>query len=172
MANNDFAKGFSPLWQPHAKVLVLGTLPSVKSLEQQQYYGHPQNAFWPIMASLFQFDSGRDYVARCAALTKAGIAVWDVLAAAERPGSLDADIKRESIQANPLNALVTQLPQLKLIAFNGQAAAKLFKQHVSFRADSALASLPKKVMPSTSPAYAAMTRDEKRERWSTLLEYL
>lgn len=166
------AKGFAPLWAPHARVLILGTLPSVKSLQAQQYYGHPQNAFWPVMAALLGFDADLPYAQRCRALTQAGVAVWDVLAAAERPGSLDADIRRDTVQANSLHELALQLPQLRCLVFNGQGASKLFKQHVLLPADSPLARLPRLELPSTSPAYAAMKRDEKRARWSTLLSYL
>lgn len=172
MPDYRLASGFAPLWQPHARVLILGTLPSVKSLQTQQYYGHPRNAFWPMMASLLNFDAKLPYAERCRAMTQAGIAVWDVLAAAERPGSLDADIKRDTVTANPLAEWVAVLPDLQCIAFNGQAAAKLFKRHVSVPSSSRLATLPTHVMPSTSPAYAAMKPDEKRAQWATLLRYL
>ena len=125
-----------------------------------------------MMASLLGFDAHLPYAERCEAMTQAGIAVWDVLAAAERPGSLDADIKRDTVTANPLAEWVAALPDLQCIAFNGQAAAKLFKRHVPVPASSPLASLPTYVMPSTSPAYAAMKPDEKRARWATLLSHL
>lgn len=169
MAASDFAKGFAPLWQPHAKVLVLGTLPSVKSLAAQQYYGHPQNAFWPIMAELLGFDPALPYAERCRLIVQAGVAVWDVLAAAERPGSLDADIRRDTVIANPIDDLVKQSSALRAVYFNGQGAAKMFRRHVSPHAREPLLQLPKHTLPSTSPAYAAMKRDEKTKQWATLL---
>ena len=92
--------GFAPIVAPDASVLVLGSLPSRKSLAQRQYYGHPQNAFWRIMGDLFGAGPTQAYDARKEILMHNGIAVWDVLAASIRPGSLDASIDADTARAN------------------------------------------------------------------------
>ena len=154
--------GFAPILGDLPRVLVLGTLPSVKSVEKQQYYGHPQNGFWRIMATLV--NAHGDYAARREAVKNARIAVWDVLAASVRPGSMDADIDLATARANPLAELVDAEPDIALVCFNGQKARQLFDRFVgatSLRDGVRLATLP-----STSPAYASMTLADKTRRWA------
>lgn len=164
---NEADVGFAPILGENPRVLVLGTLPSQRSLAAQQYYGHPQNAFWWIMSELFGFSYELPYEERTAHVRSAGIAVWDVIRAAVRPGSMDADIEASSVEANDFTTLLAQQPSLRLLAFNGQAAQKLFKKHVNaaWTGESLL-------LPSTSPAYAAMTRNEKLIRWQALCRIL
>lgn len=157
--------GFPPIIGEAPRVLVLGTLPSVKSVERQQYYGHPQNGFWKIMATLV--NAHGDYAARQSALVDARIAVWDVLAASVRPGSMDADIDLTTARANPVAELVAAEPGMALVCFNGQKARALFDRFVGatrLREGVKLATLP-----STSPAYAAMPLAEKTRRWAEAL---
>src|SRR5210317_1751806 len=94
------SEGFAPVARGDARVLVLGSLPGARSIAEQQYYAHPQNAFWPIMRELFMIDG--DYAARCDQLRENGIALWDVLRSSVRPGSMDADIQLGSAVANDL----------------------------------------------------------------------
>jgi len=161
-------QGFAPLAGPAARVLVLGSMPGVASLRRQQYYAHPRNAFWPIAATLCGFDAQADYARRVAALTAAGVALWDVVQACERPGSLDADIAAASVVPNDFEAFLRAHPGIVRIGFNGAKAAALYRRHVL----PGLAigrSLEYLDLPSTSPAHAAMSRDDKLAAWRRAL---
>ena len=115
---------FAPVVDAHTRVLVLGSLPGDASLAQQQYYGHKQNAFWRLMAQVTGVDlPALAYPARLEALAAAGIGLWDVIAEAERDGSLDTAIRARA--NNDLSALLASLPALHTIAFNGGTAARL-----------------------------------------------
>ncbi len=157
--------GFPPILGRAPRVLVLGTLPSRKSLEKQQYYGHPQNAFWKIMAALVGASGA--YTERCSVLAEHGIAVWDVLARSVRPGSMDADIDLATAVANPLADLVATNDSLGLVCFNGRKARQLFDRLVGV--DAFDRPLEFVTLPSTSPAFAAMSLDEKISRWREAL---
>lgn len=153
------AEGFPPILGAEPRILILGSLPSRQSLDKRQYYGHPQNAFWTIMQLLVGAEGC--YVERCAALVAAGIAVWDVLARAERPGSMDADIDIGSAVANPLSEFLDREASIVRVAFNGRAAESMFHRFVPGPGRP----LNFVRLPSTSPAYASMTFAEKTERW-------
>lgn len=167
---DDLTEGLPPISGPRIHTLILGSLPSRKSLELGEYYGHPRNAFWPIMGRLF--DAGRElpYEERKTRLVAAGIGVWDVLQSSVRPGSLDASIDVDSATANDFETFFAAHESITRIAFNGRAAAKLFAAKVT-RNDARIASgceqLP---LPSTSPASAAMRFEEKLARWSIVGE--
>jgi hypoxanthine-DNA glycosylase len=120
--------GFPPISSPSAPVLVLGSLPGRLSLERGEYYANPQNAFWKIIATRVP-DLPTDYAGRVGALVHHGIALWDVLAAATRSGSLDAAIAKDAIPNN-FRALYHAHPEIRLIGFNGATAAKLYARHV------------------------------------------
>lgn len=163
--STDITSGFAPILGKDPRVLVLGTLPSQMSLKKHQYYGHPQNGFWKIMRVLV--DAEGSYTDRSAAVIKAGIAIWDVLKASHRPGSMDADIDMSSAEANPLVELVNDETSIELICFNGQKSRQLFDRLVdtnNIRQGVRLESLP-----STSPAYASMSLAEKTRRWAAAL---
>lgn len=159
--------GLAPIANRSARALILGSMPSERSLERQQYYGHPQNAFWPIMARLFDFDPQLDYTKRCSAVKAAGLAIWDVVRACVRPGSLDAAIDRTTVQVNDFDRFLQQHRSLRAIFFNGAGAETLFKRHCRHIMEDGR--LPVQRLPSTSPAHAAMTRDQKYEQWRTAL---
>ena len=160
--------GFSPIIPPNPKILILGTMPSVVSLEEAFYYAHPRNAFWPIIAS-FAGHSLESIEEKKRACDQLGIYLWDVLQACERQGSLDLAIQAPS--ANDFERVFNTFPDLKAVAFNGQAAEKLFKKEVLKKQ-----SLPDELLfvslPSTSPAYAAMSLDDKRDLWQEKLSHL
>jgi hypoxanthine-DNA glycosylase len=160
--------GFPPILGDQPEVLILGTMPSVASLQAQQYYGHPRNAFWWIMAQLFHFDHELPYPARVEHLKQNRVAVWDVIDSCHRPGSLDSRIDQETVNANDFADLFAGLPSLKLLAFNGQTAEKLFKQHVG----SEVWSGTRITLPSTSPAHASKTREQKLLHWSQIKTYI
>jgi len=160
---SEFARGFPPVVGVAPQVLVLGSLPGRASIAAGQYYAMPRNAFWSVMADLCGAGPELDYAARLDRLTAAGIALWDVLHAAERPGSLDAAIVTASEQANDIAALIRRHRSIRVIAFNGKTAAVLFRRHIApvlARDDLSFVSLP-----STSPAHAAMNRETKIRHW-------
>lgn len=152
---------FAPIAKEDAHILILGSMPGVKSLEEQQYYAHPRNAFWPIMANLFDFDLNLDYTAKCQKLLEHKVAVWDVLKSCQRQGSLDQHIEPDSMVANDFNAFLKQHSQVQRIFFNGGKAEQVFKHHV-FPTLNVEQPLTFQLLPSTSPAHAAMSLNEKQ----------
>ena len=160
------AIGFAPAVTAETRVLILGSLPGVASLAAAQYYAHPRNSFWPIMSELTQKPLvGMDYALRLKALNEGGVGLWDVLASAERSGSLDAAIKSE--EAADLLGLVGTLPALQAIGFNGAKSAKVGRRILQGRVgDVALIDLP-----SSSPAHARPLA-EKVEQWQVLSPFL
>jgi hypoxanthine-DNA glycosylase len=159
--------GFGPIAGADARVLILGSAPSVRSLELQQYYGHARNAFWPIMLSLFGSGAALDYPARIKLLIDARVAVWDVLHALERPGSLDARIVSASAVPNDIGGFLAVHPDVTDVFFNGLAAQTLFRRHVApgLVLDPAMTF---QLLPSTSPAHAAMSFEMKLQAWSAV----
>jgi len=149
---------------PDARVLVLGSMPGAASLRLQQYYAHPRNAFWPIAAAVFGFDAAAAYERRVAALKAAGVALWDVLQACDRDGSLDADIDPATVEINDFAAFFRAHPGIMKVCLNGAAAAALYRRRVMPRVTPA--QRPQTViLPSTSPAHAAMSQAEKLLIW-------
>ena len=156
-------RSFDWLAAPCARVLIVGSMPGIASLQQQQYYAHPRNAFWPIMQQIFGWPD-LDYAGRCQALINEKIALWDVLRSCRRRGSLDSDIENSSLDINNFQVFFSQHPDISRILFNGGKAAQLFQQHVNMPANINLQQLP-----STSPAHAAMSFQVKLEKWQTAL---
>ena len=158
--------GFPPVVGPNPRVLILGSMPSVKSLAAAEYYAHPRNAFWRIQAALFEEEWTACYALRIARLKAHGIALWDSAESCVRPGSLDSAITKPS--PTPVPALLAAQPTIRCVAFNGRAAEKLFlKFHGRPDARVALLSLP-----STSPAAAAHSFEEKLAQWRGILAFL
>ena len=182
--------GLAPVIAPGARPLILGSMPGAASLRRGEYYAHPRNAFWPIMERLFAHDAGPgdvspgatrlDYEARVAVLLEARVAVWDVLRAAERPGSLDADIS--SPVANDIAAFFARHPAVRTVFFNGTKARALWARHVAPAlpaglearevVSALLAGLDLRLvtLPSTSPANAALTFADKLAAWHVVRE--
>lgn len=163
---NDQVQGFAPVAAAGARVLVLGSMPGVASLRQGRYYAHPRNAFWPIAAHVFGFDPGLEYALRLQALQAAGVALWDVLQACERPGSLDADIRRDTLVANDFATFLERHPAIVRVCFNGAKAAALYRRHVL---PGLAAPLEYMDLPSTSPAHAAASFERKLAAWNGAL---
>jgi double-stranded uracil-DNA glycosylase len=156
---------FAPIGAHKPRVLILGSLPGKASLEANQYYAHPRNAFWPIVCDVFEFDSKLAYPDRIEALAQRDVALWDVVQSAVRPGSLDSAMRPETISTNDLTHLITQ-KQLRVIALNGAAAAKLFRKQALTTHAAVLE------LPSTSPAHAMMSLAHKLQAWRKLGSYL
>jgi hypoxanthine-DNA glycosylase len=141
----------------------------VKSLEMHEYYAQAYNAFWRIMGELFDAGPAYDYSTRLQRLRVRGIAVWDVLAAGEREGSLDASIVPQSIVVNDFNAFFERHPRIRLICFNGNTAAGLFRRKVVPGLAARWAAIETQALPSTSPAYASLRFEQKLQRWAAVL---
>jgi hypoxanthine-DNA glycosylase len=149
-------------------VLILGSLPGRLSLEMQQYYAQPRNTFWKLLGRLYGFEAQQPYADRLSALNGHGVAVWDVCAAAHRPGSLDADISDESVIANDFGSFLLHHPRIHTIFFNGQKAATLYGQRVLPGLPPPLQALNYVILPSSSPAHAAVPFSVKLRRWSAV----
>ncbi len=157
---------FPPFTDENTRLLILGSLPGDASLKAAQYYAHPQNGFWRLIGGVI----GREihalpYPERLDALKAAGVGLWDVIASAERPGSLDAAIR--SPQAADLRGLIAGLPALKAVAFNGATAAKGGRRILNDVPGLSLIDLP-----SSSPAHATRSLSEKAESWAILKTFL
>jgi TDG/mug DNA glycosylase family protein len=153
--------GFPPIESPESKILILGTGPSVRSLQKQQYYGHERNAFWPIMAALLG-GSIETYEQKWDLLLGHDIALWDVLAKFERKGSSDAAYTRSV--ANDIRAFLTEHVQIDRVFFNGQKAQSLYRKLIAYEP----VGVRFCVLPSTSPAYT-LPFQEKCMRWQEAL---
>lgn len=156
---------FPYLAHSSATTLILGSMPGIKSLDENQYYAHPRNAFWKIMSSVLGFDINLSYPERCQQLTQNNIALWDVMQHCERDGSLDSAIIEDSIVPNNFHQFFEKHPRITHIGFNGRKAEHAFQRYV----------LPELIdshtleftnLPSTSPAYASMKFEEKLAIWS------
>jgi len=165
-------ESFPPQVAPGCALLLLGTAPSVRSLELGQSYGHRFNLFWPFMGALFDAGPELAYAERIARLQRIGIGIWDVLQCCERPGSLDSSIVRASEVPNDIPGLLAAQPTIRAIGLNGGRAQQSFRRHVEPRLDAALrARVTLLDLPSTSPANASMSRAAKLERWQVLRDW-
>ncbi len=160
--------GFPPVIGIQPRVLILGSMPGVASLTAQQYYAMPRNAFWPIMGELFGAGFEMAYAQRLELLMDYQIALWDVLGSCVRPGSLDASIEHHTVAANDFADLLANHTTVSNIFFNGKKAAEMFRRHVVPALDSAAAGICHTTLPSTSPAHATLSFDEKLAAWSII----
>ena len=156
--------GLPPVVGAGTRVLVLGSFPGAASLAARQYYGHARNQFWPILAALWPQhplpDRGH-YAARCDWLLARGLGLWDVYAACERQGSLDASIRNARV--NDFAGLRAQAPRLAAIAHNGGESYK----HARHTAGLGVAVHR---LPSTSPANASWRFERKLAAWRAVFE--
>lgn len=158
-------QSFPSLSNPDAEVLLLGTMPGAMSLTLNEYYGHPRNHFWKLLATVFGEAIPTEYHLKKEMLVRNNIAVWDVLQACERQGSLDSAIMKEV--PNDFAEFLENHPNIKLIAFNGQKAASFFKKHVRTNKEYIFV-----ILPSTSPANAGKSFEEKLKEWKVIRNYL
>ncbi|PIF46585.1 hypoxanthine-DNA glycosylase [Chryseobacterium sp. 52] len=155
---------FPPIIDHQSKILILGSIPGVKSLEKQQYYAHPQNKFWTIIFNLFNEELTDDYTLRIDTLKKYHIAVWDVIDSCERKGSLDSEIRNE--ESNSIAELLEEYPNIKAVFCNGGKSYKSLQKILgkNYR-------LPIIQLPSTSPLHT-VSFDKKLEEWMKIREFL
>ena len=156
---------FDPIVDEHSRVLILGSFPSLKSFENAFYYAHPRNQFWPIMAELFDVPL-EDNDARRRFLLEQGIALWDVYGALRRLEGNSSDANLSDLVPNDIPALLRRFPGINTIFCTGRKAFDgLRKAFPDLAAEVIL-------LPSTSPAYAAMKFDAKREAYRVIKDAL
>jgi len=157
--------GFEAISSPDAKTLILGSIPSVASLEKKEYYGHPRNAFWWIMGHILGFAPSAAYSERAEYLEKRKIALWDVLRRCERQGSLDSAIIAETVEVNDFKTFFEERPMITRVLFNGAVAEREFKKRVLREIETASPHIAYARLPSTSPAMASLSRERKLQIW-------
>ncbi len=129
--NQEKIDAFPPVLEETSKVLILGSMPGVKSLGKQQYYGNPQNQFWHLIGNVFHEKVPEEYEEKLQMLKKYEIALWDVIKHCRRKGSLDSDIREEEV--NDLGDLLQNHGSIEKVFFNGGKAFQLFKKHFGFQ---------------------------------------
>jgi len=162
------ATSFPPIATKSSRVLILGSMPGIKSLSEQQYYAHPQNAFWRIMTALF--DAPVDtYEQRVNLIRNNGLALWDVLKFCERHGSLDMRIDDATIEVNDFAAFFKKYPTITHVFFNGAKSEQEFMKRVlPVLPEKIAARLELKRLPSTSPAHAGLRLADKLKAWKAV----
>lgn len=164
----EHLEGFQPVAGNSSKILILGTFPGEESLRQKQYYAHPRNLFWTIMAQICGAGRDLDYEDRLNILKNSNIALWDVLKTCSRQGSLDTNIRNGFYEVNDFKKFLAE-HGIKAIFFNGQKAGELFQRIPA----TTLPELPVlAILPSTSPANARIPKDTKISRWLLIKEHL
>lgn len=161
MKKNKMKYGFPPIADKNAGILILGSLPSVLSLQTRQYYGNPQNHFWRLLYALFEREPDAEYEDRKKFLLSKKIALWDSVAGATNPGSLDGTIK--NIIPNDFGSFFAEHPRIGHIFFNGSKSEEVFRKYVPSYYDS----IPHTRLPSSSPIPTRQNRSfmEKLESW-------
>ena len=159
---NEFKTSFSAITESSVEILILGSMPSDSSLQKQEYYAHPQNRFWKIVATITNNAIPIEYTDKLAILKNNSIALWDVVYQAIRPGSMDSSIEQET--PNDIETLLHHHQNIKTIAFNGKKSEALFDKYFVRKSHIQYISLP-----SSSPANARITFEALCERWNKLL---
>lgn len=159
---NQFKSSFPPIADEHIKILILGSLPGDKSLAESEYYAHPRNRFWKVLAEITSSIFPTNYEAKLKMLSENKIGVWDVVQKAQRVGSLDTNILDEV--PNNLDEFIANHPNLEIIVFNGSKSQKLYDKY--FKRQPNVKYLE---MPSTSPANANYTFERLCEKWKEIV---
>ncbi len=165
-------ESFAPVIPPTPGVLVLGSMPGVRSLQAGQYYAHPRNRFWSVMREVAGVDPDAPYGIRLDQLGRAGIALWDVLEHCRREGSLDSAIRRSSEIPNRIGRVLEEHDPIRAVALNGAKAAGAFRRRVLPGLGEAVRERVEILeLPSTSPANAGWSRARLVEAWSAIRAY-
>ncbi|MBR0209039.1 MAG: DNA-deoxyinosine glycosylase [Oscillospiraceae bacterium] len=154
--------GFDPIWDERSRVLVLGTLPSVKSREENFYYGHPRNRFWKLLALLFDAPEPRTAEEKKTLLLENGVALWDVVRACDIRRSADGTIRNAA--PNDIRPILAGA-DIRAIYTNGVKAKELYDRLLL-----PMTGREARRLPSTSPANAALSLDELAEAWRVIKE--
>ena len=167
MASSVVLQGMPPVLSPATRLVILGSFPGVASLRAQQYYGHPQNQFWRLLATLLTDDptalQQAPYADRLSWLLAQGLGVWDVYASCEREGSLDSAIRAPVL--NDLASLRMHCPQLTALAHNGGESFRHARHTQAL-------GLPVYRLPSSSPANASWSFERKLTAWREVLQHV
>jgi hypoxanthine-DNA glycosylase len=158
----DLKTSFDPVSNNETRVLILGTMPGDKSIALGEYYGHPRNRFWKIIAQITNNEMPTSYQDKKQLLLKTAIGVWDVAHKAIRKGSLDSNILEE--EPNDIHGFVAAHKNLKIIAFNGTKSETLYDKYFDRYQGISYLSLP-----STSPANTTISYDLMQEKWHQLM---
>ena len=153
---------FPPLYDKNSRVLILGSFPSVKSREMMFFYGHPQNRFWKVVASIFDEEIPNSIEEKKKLILGNHLALWDVIAECEIVGSADASIK--NARANDLSEILDNAPIRKIIV-NGKTAERLYIKYIE-----PVTGIKAVVLPSTSPANAAWSLERLIDIWEAELK--
>jgi TDG/mug DNA glycosylase family protein len=160
---------FAPVLGGGPLVLILGSMPSVLSLERRRYYGNERNHFWRLIHAVLEEPESGDYEARVATLKRRKVALWDVTRSCVRPGSLDKDIREE--EPNDVAGLLAENPTIRAVCFNGEAARALYFRYNRDAENRALEYL---LLPSSSPVprRTVKTFEDRLEKWLELRRFL
>jgi len=164
--------GFPPVVADSAAVLILGSMPGQASLDVTQYYAHPRNVFWPIIYQLFNTPRHLSYEERLMLIQENRIALWDVMQNCKREGSLDSSIESSSIVANNFVDFFVKSPSIQHLFFNGAQAESAFKRHVVPTLSEHNIVLETRRLPSTSPAHASLSFEQKLVQWQCVRDVL
>ena len=159
---NHVQHEFEPVYDEYSQILILGTLPSVKSRENHFYYGHPQNRFWKLLAYLTQLQIPETIEQKKSFLLEHHIAVWDVIASCDIQGSADSSIR--NAQPTDLGEILAK-GKIRQIYVNGRKAEQLYRKYQEKQTG-----LKAVCLPSTSPANAAWSVDRLVEAWKVIRE--
>lgn len=159
---------FPPVVGPQPCILILGSMPSEASLAAGQYYGLPRNAFWAIMGELFGAGRELPYAERLEIIERNGVAIWDVLRACERTGSLDSNIDLRTAEVNDFASFFRRHRTIKRVYFNGSKAADIYRKRVLPDVQLVAPYLAHERLPSTSPAMATLNFEQKLAAWSVI----
>lgn len=160
MSNETLDHPFKPIVFKDTKTLILGSFPSIKSFENNFYYGHPRNQFWKILEAVTGYPvNNRDQ--KIWLLKECRLGLWDMIGSCQRDNSLDSSLEDEVV--NDIPALLSAYPSIEKIAFTGKKAQALFETHFSYL------EIERVYLPSPSPAYAAMTFEEKAVQYKNML---
>ena len=171
VVSSSTISSFPPLVADGCRVLILGSMPGVRSLDRSEYYAHPRNLFWPLMGEMYGAGRELPYADRIKRLHARRVGVWDVLAECDRPGSLDGSILPDTEIANDIDSLLRKHTDINVIALNGGKAQQSFSRHIESQLDDATRQRLRVLsMPSTSPANASIPLAIKRAQWQRLLE--
>lgn len=162
--DNRIYHPFGPLYNENSRVLILGSFPSVKSREQEFFYGHPQNRFWKVIAALLGKDVPATIEAKKALILDNGLALWDSIGSCEITGSSDASIR--NAEQNDLR-IITDNCDIRAIYCNGKKSLEVYNRYIE-----PMLVRKAEALPSTSPANAAWNLDRLTEAWSVIKSHL